>query len=349
MPRDFTLYWSSLARFEKCPQQFLWSRGWGAIDVGGGPGRKKPVPLQDSRHHAVMGIVIAAVIEDFYNEELWKHSNGLKQRLLRLTEEKFKFEVARNYIDWRLAGPKDDLLAICTSGVINFVFRTLKTHKFLGPYARSEVDLVAYLDKWNPVGGRADIIFRRDDTGITILDGKNSKEHWDRRNKRPKFYTDPDQLRWYALCFFQAYGKMPARLGFAYFRYPQGYTWEAEIERLREEQKQYAWKSVVIDFYEQRGAAEGVTWVEYTKDDLKGLAVRAVEARKGMNKERFIPTPEPSNCRFCDYETVCDARQAQKESNRLRKKQSDPVLDAAAGQGFVRFGMDRKGGTVRLD
>ena len=68
----YTLYWSSLTMFEACAQQYLWERGWGTIDLGAGPGKGKPKPLRKSRHHAVMGIVIQAVIERFYNDELYK-------------------------------------------------------------------------------------------------------------------------------------------------------------------------------------------------------------------------------------------------------------------------------------
>jgi hypothetical protein len=311
MGRPFTLYWSSLDKYEKCPQSFLWGRGWGAIDCGGGPGRKKPKPLKKSRHHAVMGIVIAEVLEDLYNHELWKSPEGLSQRLTELTDEKFKLECARNYIDWRIAPSKTEMLTVCTDGVLGFL-KTLKQNRLLGPYAKAEVDLVAYVNKYTPIGGRADLIIRRDDTGISILDGKNSKA----KGK----YTDPDQLRWYALCFYLAYRVMPDRLGFTYFRYPAGMP-------------------VLDDDGNETGETEtGVDWVEFSRDDLKGLAQRAVDARKGMDKERFPATPTPSNCRFCDYETVCEQRQEQKAKNRRRKKSKDSVLDQASG--FVTFGMD---------
>jgi len=215
--RRFTLYWSSLDMYEKCPQMFLWGRGWGAIDVGGGPGRKKPKPLKDSKHHALMGIVLAAVIEDFYNDELWKEPLGLRQRLEERTRKKFALQLARMYIDWRKAPPREEMFRICYDGAINFVKRTLKTHKLLGTYARSEVDLIGFVDKWNPIGGRADIIIRRPDTGVTILDGKNSKEHWNRSAKQPKFYTDDDQLRWYAFASTWPTGKCLIGSGFAIF------------------------------------------------------------------------------------------------------------------------------------
>lgn len=313
MSRPFTLYWSSLDKYEKCPQSFLWSRGWGAIDCGGGPGRRKPKPLKDSRHHAVMGIVIAAVVEDLYNHELWKHPEGLKERLIKLTEEKFKLEVARNYIDWRRSPSRAEMLKTCTDGILGFV-RTLKANRLLGPYAKSEVDLVAYVNKYTPIGGRADIIVRRDDTGVMILDGKNSKS----KGK----YTDPDQLRWYALCFYLAYRSMPSKLGFIYFRYPHG-------------------TPILDDEGNETGDVEtGVDWVDFSRDDLKGLAQRAVDARKAMDREKFPANPVPSNCRFCAYETVCEARMKQKASNRRQKKTKDPVLEQGVQEGFMTFGMD---------
>ncbi len=319
MARKFTLYWSSLDRYEKCPQMFLWSRGWGAIDVGGGPGRRKPRPLKDSKHHALMGIVIAAVMEDFYNHELWKEPKGLQQRLTELTERKFTHELGRMHIDWRRAPSREKMLKVCIEGILGFL-RTLKEHRLLGPYARSEVDLVAYINKYNPIGGRADAIIRREDTGITIIDGKNSQH----KGK----YTDPDQLRWYALCFYQAYKQMPKRLGFVYYRYPFG-------------------APILDEDGKDTGETEtGVDWVEFTMDDIKGLAKRAVDVRKAMDKEKFAPTPTPKICRFCDYETVCEARQIQKEGNRRKPKNQDALLDSA--DGFIKFGMT-EGGSVSLD
>jgi hypothetical protein len=297
-----------------------------------------------------MGIVLAGVIEDFYNDELWRTRDGLLQRLEAIASKRFSLEVANSFIDWRLAPSRDEMLRLCTEGALNYVGKTLKAHKLLGPYARSEVDLVGYLDKYNPIGGRADVIFRRDDTGVTILDGKNSKEHWDKRAGQPHFYTDPDQLRWYALCYLYAYRQMPDRLGFTYYRYPHGYDWAAEVERYEEEARKgptHAWKKQVAEFYRDREPAEGVTWVDFTKEDLKGLAHRATEARKGMDKERFGATPSPKGCRFCDYETVCPQRKAQKAENRSkrRSKQSDSLLDNAGG--VIKFGFGSEGSVSR--
>lgn len=322
----FTLYWSSLNRYEDCGQHFLWSKGWGAIDCGGGPGKKKPRPIERSRHHAVMGIVIANVMDRLYNDELWKHK-GLKARLLDIAEQEYRRELSSNFIDWRLSPSREELWETIAFA-INGYLHTMKHQKLLGTYAKAEHDMVGYIDKWTPVGGRADLVFRRDDTGITIIDHKNSRRYKDRKTKKFMTYTDPDQLRWYAMCFFLSYGRMPDRLGFVYFRFPFGAPYIDE------------------DGKETGELEEGVDWVPFTKDDLKGLARRAKDALRGMNREKFEANPVPSKCRFCDYETVCPQRQAQKQKNRRNRKKSDAFFDGV--QGYVDFGMG-SGGSILVD
>lgn len=315
--KEFTLYWSNFDLYENCPQSFLWGRGWGAIDVGGGPGRKKPLPYKKSEHHAVMGLVIGSVIESFYNDELYRSPKGLENRLEKLIDDNLKLELARKYINYQDAGSREELRKICYDGVFNFIGRTLKHHRLLGEYAKAEVDLVGYINKYTPVGGRADLILKRDNQ-VTILDGKNSRKYVDQGSERLFFYTNPDQLRWYAMCFYLSYQQLPDRLGFIYFRYPYG--------------------DPVLDKHgNDTGEKEsGISWVEYTKEDLKGLAARAVEARKGMDKERFEARPEPKKCKNCDYEDVCPERQAQKAANRRAPKAPLDELDGA--QGFVKLG-----------
>lgn len=318
--RPFTLYWSSVETYENCPQEFLWKRGWGAIDVGGGPGRPKPRPVKTSEHHAVFGLVIGEVLQSFYNDELWR-SPGLARRLEEILDKSLQRHLREKTIDFRQAGSVDQMRQTIHDGVFNFIGKTLKQHRLLGPYSRAEVELLGYANKWTPIGGRADIVIRREDTGITILDGKNSKRYKSPDGDRLISYTNPDQLRWYALCFHLSYQKMPDRLGFVYFRYPYG--------------------DPVLDVNGNvvPGQVEpGVEWVPFTKEDLQGLAARGVEIRKQMDKEMFDPTPSPKQCRFCDYETVCPARQAQKEANRKNPKKALDVLDGATG--FVEFGID---------
>lgn len=336
--KPFTLYWSSLVTYENCPQAFLWGRGWGTLDVGGGPGKSKPIPMERSRHHAVMGIVLADFWEALYNNEEWKHPEGLLERLLERAQKTFDQEMISNFIDWRLAPPRDELWAAVEQGIKGYI-KTMKAHKFLGPFARSEVNLTCYIDKWTPIGGRADLIFRRDDTGITILDGKNSRRYKDRKTGKWFTHTDPDQLRWYALCFYLTYRKFPDRLGFVYFRYPYGTpVLDADGQPVPE----------IDENGLPTGAMEteqGVDWVTYTKDDLKGIARRAKDALKGMNKGKFPANPVPSKCKFCDFETVCPERQAQRKANSRNKKTTDAFFDGQSG--LVTFGMG-SGGTVLI-
>jgi len=321
----FTLYWSSLARYESCPQGFLWGRGWGAIDVGGGPGRRKPQPYKKSEHHAVMGVVIQAVIERFYNDDIWKFlkKDELKARLLDLCAKEFDLELARRFVDWRLAPRKSDMMEIIRDGVMGYM-QTLKAQKLLGPYSRAEVDLVAYIDKYNPIGGRVDTIIRRDDTGITIIDGKNSRRYKDGKGGLMT-YTDPDQLRWYALCFYLSHDRMPDRVGFCYYRYPYGAV-VLDVDG-----------KPVLDDEGKEITESGVEWVEFTKEDLQGLAQRALDARKGMDKEQFEACPHWKTCRFCDHESVCPERQAQKAKNRRKPKNVDEQLDGVVGIQIISF------------
>lgn len=317
--------------YENCPQSFLWSRGWGAIDLGGGPGKKKPIPEKKSEHHAVMGTAIQAVLERFYNDQLWRifSPQQLLDRLLEMAEEEFKLEVAQRYIDWGKAIPRDEMLKLVKDGIRGYM-RTLKAHRLLGPYARAEVDLVGFVDKYTPIGGRADVIIRRDDTGVTILDGKNSKRYKDGKGGLMTF-TNPDQLRWYALCYYLAYRELPNRLAFVYYRYPYG----APVMDLN--------GFPVLDAMGNPQTEPGITWVPFTMDDVKGLAQRAVDANQGMFKEKFDARPNPKSCKFCGYESVCPERQVQRAANKRTPKGSSPV----ASGGAMEFSFGEEGVPVK--
>jgi hypothetical protein len=314
MARRFTLYWTNFLRYEECPQKFLWYAGWGTIDVGGGPGRKKPIPEQRSEHHILMGVVVGGVLEDLYNREHWKLPGDELKKLLRTrTQQAFDLEWAKRTIIPYKSPSRAELLKTCHEGVQGYL-PTMVHNRLLGPYAKSEVNFKAYVNPLTSIGGRCDFMFRRDDTGITILDGKNSKRYYNKKKDTYFFYTDPDQLRWYALCFYLKHGRMPDRLGFVYFRYPWGTVLDGETEPY-----------------------SGVTWVEFTKEDLVGLATRAAEVREKMEREEFHALPTPPKCKFCDYQSVCPERQEQIERNRRgRKPKKKDILDNA-DDGYVEF------------
>jgi len=322
MGRLFTLYWSSLNSYEDCPQQFLFSKGWGAIDVGGGPGRPKPKPQRKSEHSAVLGICIQSAIERFYNDALWGllDPQSLRDRLLELAEESFLIEIAKRYVDWRVAPTQDEMRQVIKDGVLGYM-RTLKAHRLLGVWNKAELDLVGYVNKYTPVGGRPDVVIRRDAEpykGVSIIDGKNGKRYKDGKGGWMTF-TSPDQLRWYAMMFYICYKQLPDRLGFCFYRYPYG--------------------APVLDTEGNPTGAteEGIDWVPFTMEDIKGLAQRAVDVRKGIDKERFDARPDPKKCRLCDWETVCPQRQDQKATNR-RNPKADDLLEGTPG-GFTLLKM----------
>lgn len=289
-----TMYWSHFQNYTKCPQKYLWTKGWPGIDLGAGPGKKKPVTMKRSEHHALMGIVIQGVLEDFYNEGLWKILKGkeLERDLARRTVNAFEDRLEKSYINWSESPSKKELKRVCLEGVLNFL-KTLKHNRLLGSYARSEVEVMAFIDDTTPIGGRIDFLIKKGED-ILILDGKNSKQ---------KKYVDPDQLVFYALLFLLAYKKIPTKVGFVFFRYPYGTPIEGSEE-----------------------VESGVDWHEIDKDKLKGMAQRIVTAKWGMVNQEFDPNPSPQNCRFCDYENQCDARKTQKAYNRKNRKPRKPKV-----------------------
>ncbi len=297
-----TLYWSTLKMFEECPQKFVWSKGWDQYDCGHGPGNRKPKPEQRSRHHAAYGITIQQTVEDMYNQKLYRDPKTMVSRMLEIGKKEFDRQIDKpknniSYSEARMT--RAEMWDMCASGITGFV-QTMKAHRFLGTYAKAEVDLVGWIDKKNPIGGRADTIVKRSDTGITIIDGKNTKYKMK--------YTDPDQLRWYALLYKLLYRVLPDRLAYVWYRFP----------------------------YDQATGEDGVEWVEFDEADLQGLAQRALDAKTAMRAEKFDPTPSPKVCNFCDFLTVCDARRKQKAANSAKRNKKSRIKEITeATTGFV--------------
>lgn len=290
MNEKSTLYWSAFKEYEECPQKFLWNRGWDGIDVGGGVGKPKPLPPdQKPRHHAVMGTVIQFAIEQMYNEELYKDPNSLTDKLLDYVDAKWLREEAKpnNFMDYRQTElTRSEMLQHCKDAVINYL-KTMKAHKLLGPYAKAEVGLLGWVDQETKVGGQADLIVRRDDNGVTIIDGKNSKK---------KTSPDPDQLRWYAMLFKVSYGELPNRVGLVWYRYP----------------------------YDEDTGETGIEWIPFSEENIQDLASRVVIAHSAMKQKKFEPDPVPAKCRYCSYESVCEERQEQRSINSSKRKPRKP-------------------------
>jgi CRISPR/Cas system-associated exonuclease Cas4 (RecB family) len=183
------------------------------------------------------------------------------------------------------------------AGVIGYL-ATMKANQLSGNWNCAEKKYVAYL-KEVPIAARVDLIFHRESLekpipGVTILDGKNSKT----KGK----YTDPDQLRFYALVYYLTSGKLPDRVGFVYYRYPYGTP------------------------KEDGGIESGVDWVPLENSAIQSLAQRILNARAGITAGKFEANPTPARCKFCDFEEVCSQRQVQKKANSGKRKPKDDIL-----------------------
>ena len=303
MDAQSVLYWSHISTYEACPYRFLLRYGWEEIERTPFPGPRR------SMHQAVMGKVVQKAVETLYNDELWRDPKKVSDFLLPFVEREWQRQIkkSKNFINYDKAGMSNhEMIEVCKEGVAGYL-RTMKRHRLLGPYARAEVRLEGEINKWVTVGGIADVIVRRKDTGITITDGKNTR--WKMR------YTNPDQLRWYALCFWREYRVMPDRLGFVWYRFPAGMeTFDVETGE------------PIIE--------EGVEWIPFDKDDLVGLAHRAVEARNKMRKRKFDAVPVPDVCKNCDFESICEARQEQRERNSSRRR-SKQLSELKESEGFL--------------
>lgn len=254
----------------------------------------------ESRHNAVPGLVVQAVLERLYNDELYQDPARLRLKLDALAEREWSRIERKNPIDYSESRKsRGEMLVECRKAIQGYL-NTMKHHRLLGPYAQAEVMLTGWINKWVQIWGYADMIIRRDDTGVTILDGKFTKY----RDK-----MDPDQLRFYALLFLLSYNVMPDRIGFVWYRFP----------------------------YDPESEEEGVEWVPFEKEDLQGLALRVTQARDKMRFRKFEAKPTPEGCKYCEFLDRCPERQAQILDN--SKGREKKVVEELQGGGFSDFSL----------
>ena len=300
--RPFSLYWSSISTYEECPKKFLWGHGYGTIDLGAGPGRKKPKPVKSSRHHQAMGNVLSKVLEDLYNKNLWRNTATLRAELEASVRSNFDAIVNRTYIDWSKAR-RMDMLQTCINGAFGYV-RTMVKNRLYGPVTVSELDMVCELPGGVLIGGRPDVIIE-DGGRLVIIDGKNSKD--------PGKYTDPDQLRWYAFCLYLDRGKVATESAFAYFRFPYGDPPEGENPD--------TWS--------------GLVGIPIDVDYFPVLRDRAVFTHQAMAAGLFEATPSSSACRWCDYSTICPEYLEKKARKPTAARSGGKKADISLDGGFV--------------
>lgn len=317
------LYWTHIKMMRDCPQKYLWTKGHPKHDLGRGYGKSKPLPNEDQReseHHLLMGSVLSKVVEDLYNHELWRDPKGLMDKVEEIARKEFEVEETKRYCLWTYL-TRDQAIQTCVDGAINFL-KIMKENRLLGVWNKSELKMTPSLNNYFSVCGIADLVYRDSEGGIHILDGKNAST--------PMKYEDPDQLRWYALCFKLQYGVMPKRLGFFFFRYP-GDTPPANL-------------SFVEDQYKEKWT--GFIETSFDAQDIKRLAGEGIETSKAITRGVFEPNPMPKHCTRCAYEPVCEERQAQKKRNSAKRglgktNTPDPLKDKEE-TGFVDLSFSGK-------
>lgn len=240
-------------------------------------------PVPDSKHNAIVGSVVGRVYEDFYNLEIWRKGAKTSEALLELVPKYFYEYLDAEYVDWdSVKNPytRQDILDKCEE-MVPKVLTGIKEHGLLGPYARSEVKLRAHLTKNFFMFGRADFLIRKSDGTILLLDGKASKH----REK----YVDPDQLYFYALAFKIVHGRLPDRVGFFY-----------------------------LDFADQGDVA--MDWLEITPEELAAFKTKVLDTFTAIQRKHFQATPSSTACRYCEYATMCEERQAILAKKRAKRR-----------------------------
>ena len=203
-----------------------------------------------------------------------------------IARKEFRYAENKHHVVWSYM-TREEAIDICVSGARNFL-ELMKEHRFLGPYAKSELKMTPPMNKYFNVCGIADLVYTDKEGKTHILDGKNAST--------PMKYEDEDQLRWYALCFRLQYGKVPDRLGFFYFRYPKSNPPEKHFANQDEE-----W--------------DGFVEVKITEEDIRSLGREAIETNRAIHRGVFEPNPIPKHCTWCKFENICEERQAQKKLN----------------------------------
>ncbi len=226
----------------------------------------KKTPVVRDPRGALFGSCIGKVFEWFYTRRLWKAPDP-SRACLSCIDEAVHTVAKDESFDLSADPPVRDGLVASLQRYIPPGVDMIRSHRFLTPMSRAEVDLtVVYSDKASGVtvkiGGRADFVHGRSTEDMFILDGKASLH----RDK----YIDPEQLVWYATQHYLKYHVMPSRLGFVFWSFPE----------------------------------DPVGWVEFGPDDIRRSLSKTVESVQRINLRQFDPRPS-SACKMCDYRQHC--------------------------------------------
>lgn len=280
------IYPSHLLTYEDCPRQFLWKYGWEGIDLGDGPGRRKPVPGEKDQHHALMGTVIQRALEDFYNDKMWRNISTLEKDL----HDKVKHYMLEYKDRFVLVNAPSlfEMNQVCTQGVTNFL-KTAKAHRLVSNDARSEVGMKAWKNGLF-LGAKIDFIIPKK-SELILLDGKNSKQKMK--------YLSADQLRFYSMVYESVHGKRPDRIGYIWYRFPydestgeQGIDWvsctDRDLKEL-EERIQSALKGMLNERFHPTPKPAICKWCDYETVCPERQEQRKTNSAKRTKSQKSLP------------------------------------------------------------
>jgi CRISPR/Cas system-associated exonuclease Cas4 (RecB family) len=288
MTRTLYLSYSAYKQYHNCPREYYFSRV------------QKLVPdVKDSKHNAIMGTVIQAAFEKYYNERLWEGLplDVVAEELQDFARLRFFQFLEEEYVNWRSPTCRTSAAEIQgeMSVAIPHVLRYLHEAGLHGPMTASEVDFKTPLTDNLSLVGYVDFIIRQDDGKVLILDGKATKD---------KSRVDPDQLRYYALMFFLRYHVLPDALGFLYYRFCDPEARDRPDQPDPRNQGPIEW--VPVDLSELMALRQSLLETADKIRDLDRTGVPPVN-------------PTPKICNYCQWEHLCPERRAQREANAAKR------------------------------
>ena len=193
---------SQLSLYKKCPLSYKWKY----ID------RKVPKEIPNY-YYAFQGMVIQKLFELFYNESWYLKKDKCREYIFSRAPDIFAEVLKYCTIDWhdRIAKKTKQQVYEAYLEMIPIALATIKEHKLLGAYAKSEEKLQAFMDdKYTVLTAKMDFLIKNQN-GINILDGKNT-------SNKSTYTKDPTQLYFYALVFYLRYNVWPDKLAYWFWR-----------------------------------------------------------------------------------------------------------------------------------
>jgi hypothetical protein len=277
---------------------------------------KTPVPKPSNRVHMLYGDAVGKLFETFYVERLWRKDplGQLLSRVLPTMERIVAGELQKGGIfNWKEKDLKEGTRSFAE--VENEVRMTIPTglasirqHRLLGNDAAAEVVLDVQVGE-HKLAGRADFLMRRiaPHGDQVLIDGKGSR--W--RGK----YTNPRQLRWYAMLHWMKHGTIPDRVGFLY--------WRSQPEESLD------WSTVTLsDVQELKNSV--LAAIGEIEAGRKGL----VQLRDKTSSPVFWPSPG-NDCKLCDYLELCP--EGKKGLSKDTKNEMAEALRHGVEDGEVSF------------